>query len=742
MSSATLFKTDPSLTRRTFLRVSTTAAGGLLVSLYFDLPLGAQQPEKPKAGQEGQGPKPEPKVYPPEAFVHIRPDGKIVIQVNRLEFGQGVQTALPMLLADEMDADWSQVIAELAPAADVYRDPLFGIQMVGGSGSIAHSFQQYRELGAKTRAMLIAAAAAQWNVTPAQCRAESSIVYGPNGQSAKYAELADAAAHLPVPENVQLKKESDLRLANKNVRRLDSRAKCNGSQKFGLDLDLPEMKVALVAHPPVFGAKVKNFDANAARAISGVQEVFEIPLVRGTGVAVVADRFWTAKQARDRLRAEWDTTSVERPDTTQLFAKYRELARTPGNVAIARGDAKAMDSISPANRILADYEFPYLAHTPMEPLNTTVRFDGDRAEVWAGSQFQTVDQMAIAEVLGLKPQQVTFHTEMAGGGFGRRATPDSHVQREAATIAKRLRGTPVKLIWTREDDVQGGYYRPMYVHRIEIGMGADGMPAAWRHVIVGQSIVAGTPFAPMMVKNGVDSTAVEGTADTHYAIANFQVSAHHPAVNVPVLWWRSVGHTHTAFVMETLIDELARRAKADPIAYRLKLLSPDAKKLRGCLALLEEKTVSWRNSVDRNHAVGIACHESFETGVACAVEVSIEDKRPRIHRATIAVDLGFAVNPLTIESQMQGGVTFGITQVMPGGAITLKDGRVEQRNWDGYTPPYMKDAPVVAEVHIVPSSEKPSGCGEPPVPVVAPAIVNALSRLTGKRYRTLPLTEI
>ena len=742
MSSATLFKTDPSLTRRTFLRVSTTAAGGLLVSLYFDLPLGAQQPEKPKAGQEGQGPKPEPKVYPPEAFVHIRPDGKIVIQVNRLEFGQGVQTALPMLLADEMDADWSQVIAELAPAADVYRDPLFGIQMVGGSGSIAHSFQQYRELGAKTRAMLIAAAAAQWNVTPAQCRAESSIVYGPNGQSAKYAELADAAAHLPVPENVQLKKESDLRLANKNVRRLDSRAKCNGSQKFGLDLDLPEMKVALVAHPPVFGAKVKNFDANAARAISGVQEVFEIPLVRGTGVAVVADRFWTAKQARDRLRAEWDTTSVERPDTTQLFAKYRELARTPGNVAIARGDAKAMDSISPANRILADYEFPYLAHTPMEPLNTTVRFDGDRAEVWAGSQFQTVDQMAIAEVLGLKPQQVTFHTEMAGGGFGRRATPDSHVQREAATIAKRLRGTPVKLIWTREDDVQGGYYRPMHVHRVEMGIGADGMPAAWRHVIVGQSILAGTPFAPMMVKNGVDSTAVEGTADTHYAIANFQVSAHHPAVNVPVLWWRSVGHTHTAFVMETLIDELARRAKADPIAYRLKLLSPDAKKLRGCLALLEEKTVSWRNSVDRNHAVGIACHESFETGVACAVEVSIEDKRPRIHRATIAVDLGFAVNPLTIESQMQGGVTFGITQVMPGGAITLKDGRVEQRNWDGYTPPYMKDAPVVAEVHIVPSSEKPSGCGEPPVPVVAPAIVNALSRLTGKRYRTLPLTEI
>jgi isoquinoline 1-oxidoreductase beta subunit len=742
MSSATLSKTDPSLTRRAFLRASATAAGGLLVSLYFDLPLHAQQQEKPEAGQEGQGAKPQAKVYPPDAFVHVRPDGKIVIEVNRLEFGQGVQTALPMLLADEMDADWSQVTAELAPAADVYRDPLFGIQMVGGSGSIAHSFEQYRQLGAKVRAMLIAAAAAQWNITPEQCRTESSVVHGPNGQSAKYAELAESAARQPVPENVQLKKESDLRLTNKNVRRLDSRAKCNGSQKFGLDVDIPGMKIALVAHPGVFGAKIKSFDINAARAIPGVQDVFEIPLLRGTGIVVVADRFWAAKQARDRLHAEWDTTSVERPDTVQLFAKYRELARTAGNVAVAHGNANAMDSISPANRIVAEYEFPFLAHTPMEPLNTTVRFDVDRAEVWAGSQFQTVDQMAIAEVLGVKPEQVTFHTEMAGGGFGRRATPDSHVQREAATIAKRLRGTPVKLIWTREDDVQGGYYRPMHVHRVEIGVGADGMPAAWRHVIVGQSILAGTPFAPMMIKNGVDLTAVEGTADTKYAIPNFQISAHHPAVNVPVLWWRSVGHTHNAFVMETLIDELTIRAKADPIAYRLKLLAPDAKKLRACLALLEEKTASWRNRIPRGHAVGIACHESFETGVACAVEVSIEDRRPRIHRTTITVDPGFAVNPLTIESQMQGGVTFGITQLMPRGAITLKDGRVEQRNWDGYTPPYIKDAPVAAEVHIVPSSEKPSGCGEPPVPVISPAVVNALSRLTGKRYRSLPLASI
>lgn len=716
------------VSRRTFLQVSTAAAGGLLVSLYLDWPALAQQPSAPQ-------------VYPPDAFVHVRTDGKIVIQVNRIEIGQGVQTSLPQLLADEMDADWSQVVAELAPAADIYRDPVRGIQMVGGSGSIATSFQQYRQLGARARAMLVAAAAAQWKVDPSQCRTQSSVIYGPSGQSAKYADVADSATHLPVPEQIPLKKESDLRLAGKKVRRLDSHAKCNGSQKYGLDLDLPGLKIALVEHPPVFGAKVKSLDASGAHAVSGVQDVFEIPLVKGTGVAVVADRFWAAKQARDRLHVDWDTTSVEHPDTTQLFEQYRGLARSPGNVAINRGDVGAINAIPAGNRIVAEYEFPFLAHTPMELLNTTIRFDGDRAEVWAGSQFQTMDRIAVAETLGLKPEQVTFHTEMAGGGFGRRAVADSHVQREAAMIAKRLRGTPVKLIWTREDDVQGGYYRPMFVHRVEVGIGTDGKPAAWRHVIVGQSLLAGTPFASM-IKNGVDETAVEGTADTHYAISNFHVSAHHPVVNVPVLWWRSVGHTHNAFVMETLIDELAMRAKADPITYRLKLLAPDAKKLRACLTLLQEKTASWRNRVPRDRAVGIACHESFETGVACAVEVSIEEGRPRIHRATITVDPGFAVNPLTIESQMQGGVTFGITQLMSQGAITLKDGRVEQRNWDGYTPPYMKDAPVTADVHIVPSTEKPSGCGEPPVPVISPAIVNALSRLTGKRYRRLPLASI
>jgi len=719
------------ISRRAFLAASGTAAGGLLVSLYFDRPLHAQQPAQ------------NPRIYPPDAFIEIKPDGNIVIQVNRLEFGQGVQTALPMLLADEMDADWSQVVAELAPAADIYRDPMRGFQMVGGSGSIATSFQQYRELGARTRAMLVAAAAARWTVAPEQCRTEASVVRGPGGQAAKYAELATDAARISVPATVQLKKPADFRLIGKQVRRLDSRAKCDGSLKFGLDLDLPGMKVALVAHPPVFGARPKSVDDTAARSITGVANVFQIPTVSGgAAVAVVADKFWTAKQARDALKVEWDLTAVERPDSAALWATYRQLAGTPGNVAVTRGDRAALDALASGDRIVAEYEFPFLAHSPMEPLNTTVRFDEGRAEVWAGSQFQTVDQAAIAEVLGLKPEQVTFHTEMAGGGFGRRATADSHVQREAAEIAKRVPGTPIKVIWTREDDVQGGYYRPMHAHRVEVGVGRDGLPVAWRHVVVGQSIVAGTIFAGFMIKNGVDATAVEGVADTDYAIPNFHVSVHHPAPNVPVLWWRSVGHTHTAFVMETLIDELAARAKMDPIAYRRRLLNPDAKKLRAALDLMEEKSAPWRAKLARNHAAGIACHECFGTAVACAVDVSIENKRPRIHRATVAIDAGLVVNPLSVEAQCQGGLSFGVSQLMAKGAITLKDGRVEQSNFDAYTPPYIMDAPVAVDVHIVPSTENPTGCGEPPVPVISPAVVNALTKLTGKRYRTLPLLTV
>jgi isoquinoline 1-oxidoreductase beta subunit len=461
--------------RRTFLRICSAAAGGLLVSLHSDAS-SAQQPS--------------PFSFPPDAFVHVRTDGTIVIQVNRLEFGQGAQTALAAILADEMDADWSQVAAELAPAADVYKDPVFSLKMVGGSASIPNSFQQYRELGAKVRAMLVGAAAERWRVAPDRCHTSNSVVTGPANQSARYGDLATDAARRPISDTARLKAPSEFRLIGTRIKRLDSQAKCDGSQKYGLDLDLPGMRTALLARPPVFGARVKSVDDAEARRVIGVHDVFEIPLVRGSAVAVVSDKFWSAKQARDRLKVEWDLSGLERADSSRLWTEYKSLANVAGNVAVQRGDDRTLDSIPSANRIVAEFEFPYLAHAPMEPLNATVRFDGDGAEAWVPSQAQTLDQAAIADVLGLRPEQVTFHTEYAGGGFGRRTPLDSHIPREAAAIAKRMRGMPIKLVWTREDDIQGGYYRPMFAHRVEMAIGDDGMPAASRRL---RDIVSAKP---------------------------------------------------------------------------------------------------------------------------------------------------------------------------------------------------------------------------------------------------------
>jgi isoquinoline 1-oxidoreductase beta subunit len=718
------------MNRRTFFRISAAATGGFLISMYFDLPVSAQEAAPAK-------------IYPPDAFVHIKPNGEIVIMVNRVEVGQGTSTALPMILAEELDADWSKVTAEIAPAADVYKDPVIGMQMVGGSISIANSYQQYRELGARTRAMLIAAAADRWHVAPEQCRTAKSVVYGPANQKASYAELTEDAARRAIPEKAQLKDPSEFRLIGKPTRRLDGRAKSNGSQKFSIDLDFPGMKVALLARPPVFFGRVRSFDDADARKVPGVVDVFEIPLAKGKGsaVAIVADRFWAAKQARDRLRIDWDLSGVEHADTSELRGRFNELARTTGKIAVNRGDANAIDAIGADHRIVAEYELPYLAHAPMEPLNITLRNDGDRAEAWTTSQVPDTQRQAMAEVLGLPADRITYHIGFAGGAFGRRGTLDEHLEREVAAVAKRMPGVPIKLIWTREDDVQGGYYRPMVAHRVEVGLADDGMPSAWRHVVVGQGIVLGTPFESFYAKDGIEALLLEGTADMRYAVPNFQVSAHHPTVNVPVLSWRSVGYSHNTFVVETLIEELAARANADPIAYRLKLLEPGAKRQRAVLDLLNEKS-GWRNALPSGHACGIALSEYHETASACAADVSIEDGRPRIHRVSVAVACGLAVNPMTIESQFQGGLAFGVTQLMAKGAITLKDGRVEQRNFDGYSPPYIKDAPVAVDVHIVPSAEPPTAVGECPVPLIAPAVVNALARLTGKRHRSLPLVTL
>ncbi|MCW5803028.1 MAG: xanthine dehydrogenase family protein molybdopterin-binding subunit [Deltaproteobacteria bacterium] len=726
------FDNTGGMSRRSFLRSSTAAAGGLLVALYVER----------SAVAAGTAAAP---AFPPSAFVTIGADGRIVIMVNRIEVGQGIHTSLPMILADELDADWAAVTAEIAPVADVYKDPILGMQMVAGSTATANSYRQYRELGAKTRAMLVATAAERWRVGADRCRTENSVVYGPSGRSARYGELAADAARRPIPAKVRLKEPGELRIIGKHVRRLDGRAKVDGSQKFGLDLDLPGMKTALVARPPLFGGGVKSFDDKAARAVAGVRDIFQVPLTYGgSGVVVVADGFWPAKQARDRLKIEWDLAGVERADTAALLASYKDKARRTATVAAAIGDAGAIDKLGADRTIVAEYEFPYLAHAPMEPLNTIIRYDRDRAEVWMASMSGTADHLAIAQVLGLPPAKVTCHLLFGGGGFGRRGPLDCHLAREAAAVAKQLPGTAVKLVWTREDDIRGGYYRPMFVHRVQVGIGADGKPAAWKHVIVGQSFMkdSGLPFEPYLVKDGIDHLVVEGTVNHPYTIPNFHLSADHTKVNVPVLSWRSIGHTHNSFVVETMIDELAARAKVDPIEYRLRLLRPEEKRLISSMKLLQERTASWRTSLPVGRALGVACGTYYGSGIACAVDVSIENGRPRIHRATAALDCGVAVNPMTIEAQVHSGFVFGLSQLVAGGAITLADGVVEQRNFDRFTPPYMADAPVEIDVHLVPSTEAPTGMGETPVPVISPAVANALAALTGKRYRTLPITKL
>jgi isoquinoline 1-oxidoreductase beta subunit len=712
--------------RRGFLKAGAAATGGLVLG--FFLPTGGRMARAADAKQT---------VYAPNAFLRVAPDNTVTVMVNRLEFGQGVHTSLPMVIADELDADWAQMRAELAPAGDAYKDPAFGMQITGGSGTIAHSFTQYREIGARARAMLVAAAAEQWKVSPAQCRTARGVVYGPAGQKATFGALADAAMKQPVPEAVVLKDAKQFRFIGKPMKRLDARAKSSGRQQFGIDFKPEGAKVAVVAHPPVFGAKVAKFDASKARAIRGVLAVLEIPVDRGgRGLAVIADGYWPAKQGRDALDIQWDTTAVEKVSSDAQLAAFAELAKTPG-ASSRRADMSKLAGAP--KKISAVYEFPYLAHAPMEPINCTVDLKDDSCTLWVGSQFQTGHQAAPAATAGLKPEQVTLHTMMAGGGFGRRAVPTSDFVVEAVNIAKAWKAaghaTPIKMMWSREDDIKGGYYRPSHVHRAEIGLDAQGNILAWDHVIVGQSIAAGTPFEGFMIKGGVDSTMVEGMGAPYDVPMN--LSAHIAKANVPVLWWRSVGSTHTAFVMETLIDEAAHAAGTDPVAYRKKLIDAKHARHHAALDLAVARSGYGKKTLPKGHAWGVAVHESFNTVVAYVVEASIKDGTPRLHKATAAVHCNTAVNPLSIEAQIQGAALMALGTTLPGARITLKDGVVEQQNFGDYTVARMNDMPQV-EVHIVPSNDPPTGLGEPGLPPLAPAFANALFRLTGKRLRKLP----
>jgi isoquinoline 1-oxidoreductase subunit beta len=690
---------DAALSRRSFLK----STGGLVLG--FVIPV------------SGRAAAP----VTPNAFLHIAPDDTVTVMVDRLEFGQGVHTALPMLVAEELDADWSRVRAELAPAGDAYKDPLFGIQMTGSSISVAHSFTHYREIGARARAMLIAAAAERWQVAPAQCTTAAGVVIGPGGRKARYGALADAAMKLPVPATVTLKDAKDFRRIGKPTGRLDARAKSSGKQQFGIDFTLPGMKVAVVARPPVFGGRVRSLDASKARTIKGVVDVVEVAVGSGgRGVAVIADGYWPAKLGRDALVIDWDTDAVDKLDSTRQLRDYRALAATP---------ASGTTSIS------AVYEFPYLAHAPMEPVNCVVDLHADRCSVWAGVQFQTFDQTAVAAAAGLKLTQVTLHTMMSGGGFGRRGVTTSDDLVEAVNIAKAYGRGPVKVIWSREDDIKGGYYRPAHVHKVDIGLDGNGDVVAWNHVIVGQAISAGTPFESVLIKNGVDSTTTEGIAEA-YALP-VKLSAHHPKANVPVLWWRGSASNHTAFVMETLVDEVAHAAGADPVAYRRKLLGDKRPRHLAALDLAVDKSGYGKKQLPEGRAWGVAVHGMSGSVVAYVVEASVEKGVPKLHKVTAGVHCNLAVNPLSIEAQVQGAVLAALGTTLPGAAITFKDGIVEQKNFDDYTVARMPDMPHV-DVFVVPSADPPTGMGEPGLPPLAPAFANAIFHVTGKRLRKLP----
>lgn len=713
------------LSRRSFIKAGALAGGGLVLGFFM-----------PGANKFARAADAKP-IYAPNAFLRIAPDNTVTVAVNRLEFGQGVQTSLPMLIAEELDADWSQMRGELAPAADVFKDPAFGMQMTGGSGSIAHSFMQYREIGAKARVMLIAAAAEQWKVKPEQCKTSKGMVIGPAGQKATYGSLADSAMKQPMPATVVLKDAKNFRFIGKPTKRLDALVKSNGKQQFGIDFSLPNMLVAVVLHPPVFGSVMTQFDASRAKAIKGVVDVFEVPLDRGArGVAVIAHGYWPAKQGRDAIVAQWDSSAVDKVSSVQQMADFKALAKTPGLSARKADISKLADA---PKKISAVYEFPYLAHAPMEPLNCVVDLKSDSCTVWAGTQFQTFDHGAIAATAGLKPENVTLNTMTAGGGFGRRAVPTSDYIVEAVNVAKAYKAAgksgPLKVIWSREDDIKGGYYRPSHVHNAELGLDAKGNIIAWDHTIVGQSIVSGTPLESFMVKNGIDSTITEGMGEPYEVPLN--LSVHHPKVNVPVLWWRSVGSTHTAFVMETLIDEAAHIANTDPVAYRKKLMGEKHTRHLAALDLAVSKSGYGKKALPKGMAWGVAMHESFNSVVAYVVQASVEKGVPKLHKVTAGVNCNLAVNPLTIEAQVQGAILMALGTTLPGAAITLKDGVVEQQNFSDYTVARLTDMPQI-DVHIVPSGDAPTGMGEPGFPPLAPAFANAIFKLTGKRLRKLP----
>jgi len=687
----------------------------------------------------GQSPSRAAASNPFDGYVRIGTDNTVTIFSAHMDMGQGCYHGIATLVAEELDADRAQLRSEGAAGnVALYGNLAWGgsAQGTGGSTAMASSWERYRRAGATARAMLISAAARAWNVPPDQIRLEKGLLSGPGGRSAAFGELADRAAQEPVPQQVNLKQSKDwTTIGAADFRRIDSAAKSTGREVFTIDVRLPGMLTTVVAHPPLFGATVKSFDTGEARRVPGVVDVVQI----SRGVAVVAEDTWAAMRGRDALKVEWDDSRAEKKSSADRLAEYRAVADRPGTVAAERGNAEA--GLARAARMIeATYEFPYLAHAAMEPLDAVARFSNGTLDVWGGHQLPDLYQAVSAQIAGITPDKVRMHVMKTGGGFGRRAVMDADIITEAVEAAKALNWrAPVKVVWTREDDMTGGRYRPLMLHKVRVGLGADGSIAGWQHRIVGQSILIGTPFEQMLVKNGVDATSVEGVHDTEYELENFRAEVHNTSVGVPILWWRSVGHTHTGYVMETMIDRIARETRKDSVSLRRELLRQKPRHL-AVLSLAAEKA-SWGSALPAGRFRGMALHESFGTVVAQVAEITMGERGQfKVDRVVAAVDCGVAVNPDVIRAQVEGGIGFGLGAALREEIILGAGGHVEQTNYDTYRPLRFEEMPVV-EVHIVPSSAAPSGIGEPGVPPIGPAVANAYAAATGRWITTLPMEK-
>ncbi|MEM9321961.1 MAG: xanthine dehydrogenase family protein molybdopterin-binding subunit [Pseudomonadota bacterium] len=723
---------SPALSRRRFLTVTTLGGAGFVVGC-------GQREQAPAAAAVPASAAAEPAPQPISletlnAFVRIGSDDTVTAVVKHLDKGQGVTTGLPSIVAEEMDADWSQMRFEFAPAdAQKYANLFFGVQGTGGSTAIANSWMQYRTAAAGARAMLVDAAAKRWSVPAAEITVAAGVVSHPSGQSARFGELAADAAGESPPDAPTLKAPEDFKLLGTHLRRIDSVAKTDGSAQYTIDTDLPDMKVALVAHSPRFGGRVGALDATAAQAVAGVSEVVEVP----TGVAVIADSFWSARKGRDALKIEWDDSDAELRGTEEILADFRDLATTPGATASDGGDVDA--TLADASQVVElTFEAPFLAHATMEPMDCVVRLDESGCDIWTGSQLQTVDQQVASAVAGVPLGNVRVNTLFAGGSFGRRAVANSDYIAEAVAVARASRsGAPVKLIWTREDDFTSGHFRPMSLHVMRAGIDAIGQPVGWSHRIVTQSILSGTPFEGL-ISNGVDPSTVEGAANLPYAVKQLQVDVHTPRIGVPVLWWRSVGHTQNGWVTEVMIDQLAHAAKADPVDYRLGLLETHPRHR----AVLQRAAAAanWSAPAPEGRFRGVAVHESFSSFVAQVAEISVDSVgRLKVHRVFCAVDCGFAINPDVVRAQMEGGIGMGLGAFLREG-VTFSEGQVLSNNYHLYRPLRINEMPEV-EVYIVNSGEAPTGVGEPGLPPIAPAVTNAIFAATGQLITTLPLGD-